>query len=83
MGFRHQNIRAPEENACTAGLVNLGLRIRMGQERLSPGETSQAKRSEEKRLFSIQKLSLKYIFFLVDGQKAKKLQMSHDKKDGK
>ena len=43
--------------------VNLGLRIRMGQERLSPGETSQAKRSEEKRLFSIQKLSLKYFFF--------------------
>ena len=39
--------------------VNLGLGIRMGQERLSPGETSQAKRSEEKRLFSIQKLSLK------------------------
>ena len=43
--------------------VNLGLGIRMGQERLSPGETSQAKRSEEKRLFSIQKLSLKYFFF--------------------
>ena len=63
--------------------VNLGLRIRMGQERVSPGETSQAKRSEEKRLFSIQKLSLKYFFFLVEGQNAKKLQMSHDKKDGK
>ena len=81
MHFRYQNIRAPEENACTAGQPR-------SKNKNGPGETLSWRNvpsEEERRQTAVfdPKIVTKIFFFLVDGQKAKKLQMSHDKKDGK